>query len=260
MNKGNKIGYGLIGYPLSHSWSANYFREKFEREKISDRDYQLFPMQDLTLFHSFLSDHPELCGLNVTIPFKEKIIQYLDEIDQQAAEIGAVNTIRIYRKNGKQFTKGFNTDADGFIQSADFSRISHAYILGTGGASKAVAYALRESGIPVTLVSRNPVKDGSISYDDFVSVKTGIPVLIVNATPLGMFPETSTFPQVNYDHLRPGDFLYDLVYNPAETLFLEKGKEKGTRIQNGLKMLYLQAELSYVIWNNDFCAPWSRGF
>ena len=251
MNKESKIVYGLIGYPLSHSWSANYFREKFEKEKISNRYYELFPLTDLSSFQSLIKEHPELSGLNVTIPFKEKIMPYLDELDPHAREIGAVNTLRILQENGKRFTKGFNTDADGFIQSADFSGISYAYILGTGGASKAVAYALRRSGIPVTLVSRIPEKDYSISYEDFVLVKTGKPVLIVNATPLGMFPETNSLPQVNYDNLDPDDFLYDLVYNPEETLFLKKGKEKGTRIQNGLKMLYLQAELSYEIWNND---------
>ena len=249
MNKGNISGYGLIGYPLSHSWSANYFLEKFEREKLSDSFYQLFPLQTLSAFSSLLDDHPELSGLNVTIPYKKKIIPFLDELDQKAKEIGAVNTIKIIRLDGKILTKGFNTDEEGFILSADFSGISHAFILGTGGASRAVAYALGKTGIPVTLVSRNPRKTHSIGYPDLQSIQFNKHTLIVNTTPLGMYPDINSYPQIPYSRLTPEDFLYDLVYNPEQTLFLKKGMERGAKTQNGLKMLQIQAEKSYEIRN-----------
>ena len=248
MSKGNISGYGLIGFPLSHSWSAKYFLEKFEREKLTDSFYQLFPLPTLSAFSSLLDDHPELSGLNVTIPYKEKIISYLDELDQKAREIGAVNTIKITRLYGKILTKGFNTDEEGFILSADFSGYSQAFILGTGGASRAVAYALRKAGIPYTFVSRNPRNKDAISYTDFQSIPFNSPALIINTTPLGMYPDINSYPQIPYNKLTPDDFLYDLVYNPEQTLFLKKGFESGARTQNGLKMLKIQAEKSYEIW------------
>jgi len=251
LNKGKISGYGLIGYPLSHSWSAKFFFEKFEREKSPDNYYQLFPLKDISGFSSFLVNHPELSGLNVTIPYKETIIPYLDELDQKAKEIGAVNTIRITRANGKIHAKGYNTDEDGFILSADFSSVFQAFILGTGGASRAVAYALRKIGIPVKLVSRNSRNTDTIGYPDFQSIQFGKHTLIVNTTPLGMYPDIHSCPQIPYEGLTPEDFLYDLVYNPQQTLFLKKGMEMGVKTQNGLRMLQIQAEKSYEIWNRD---------
>ena len=249
MNKGNKSGYGLIGYPLSHSWSAKFFSEKFEQEKLYENYYKLFPLKNLAGFSSLLENHPELNGLNVTIPYKEKIISYLDELDQKAKEIGAVNTIKIIHMGGKTLTKGYNTDEDGFILSGDFSGFSHAFILGTGGASRAVAYALRKIGIPVTFVSRNPRNPLMISYPDLQFIQFNKPTLIINTTPLGMYPDIHSFPRIPYDKLTPDDLLYDLVYNPEQTLFLKKGVENGAKTQNGLSMLRIQAEKSYEIWN-----------
>jgi shikimate dehydrogenase len=244
-------GYGLIGFPLSHSWSAKFFHEKFERENLHDSNYLLFPIDHLSDFPSLLLSHPELSGLNVTIPYKETIIPYLDELDIKAKEIGAVNTIKITRLNGKVYTKGYNTDEDGFILSDDFSGYSHAFVLGTGGASRAVTYALRKLGIPFTLVSRKVRNNHTIGYQDLQSIQLTRPVLIINATPLGMFPDILSFPDIPYDKLTAGDFLYDLIYNPEITGFLKKGIEKGARTRNGLKMLQIQAEKSFEIWKGD---------
>ena len=225
--------------------------EKFEKEKLPDNYYQLFPLKNLSGFSSLLNNHPELAGLNVTIPYKEKIIPYLDKLDQKAIEIGAVNTIKIMRVNGKTLTRGYNTDEDGFFLSTGFSGVSHAFILGTGGASRAVAYTLEKLGIPVTFVSRNPRNTHMISYPDLQSIQFNKHTLIVNTTPLGMYPDIHSCPQIPYNRLTPEDFLYDLVYNPEQTLFLKNGAERGTKTQNGLKMLQIQAEKSYEIWNRN---------
>jgi shikimate dehydrogenase len=251
LNKGPSHGYGLIGYPLTHSLSAKFFQEKFLKEKLADRHYTNFALENLSDFPALLDNNPDLSGLNVTIPYKEKIIPYLDELDPQAREIGAVNTVRITRMNGKTWSKGFNTDADGFLSSVDLSRFSQVFILGTGGASRAVGHAVRKSGIPFTFVSRNPRTRQMIDYSEFYAYPFNNPIMIINSTPLGMFPDIHTFPDIPYHRLTPDDFLYDLVYNPEQTLFLEKGYERGTKIQNGLKMLLIQADKSYEIWTNS---------
>lgn len=251
MSKGKVSGYGLIGNSLSHSWSAEYFLEKFRKEKLSDSYYRLFPLENIAELTALLKDNLQLIGLNVTIPFKEKIIPFLDELDPKAREIGAVNAIRIKHVDGKPVLKGYNTDADGFILSADFTGISHAYILGTGGACRAVAYALKNKGMQVTEVSRTRRNLYTITYQDLQDIRIRKPALVVNTTPLGMYPDIRSFPEFPYDRLSSDDFLYDLVYNPEQTLFLMKGKEKGTRTQNGLKMLQIQAEKSYAIWNSE---------
>lgn len=244
------IEYGLIGYPLSHSWSGEWFAEKFRLEGNKDRTYRLFPIQDLEEFTGIIRGNPDLRGLNVTIPYKESIIPFLDELDKSASEVGAVNTIVIIKQGNKSFLKGYNTDIDGFRLSADFQRHSNALILGTGGASKAVSYALGCLGIRYLLVSRHPEKQNEIDYSvlsrDIIQENT----LIINTTPLGMHPDIHTCPKIPYQYLTSEHFLYDLVYNPAETLFLKKGKERGAKVRNGLKMLYIQAEKSYEIWNN----------
>jgi len=243
------ITYGLIGNPLSHSWSARWFSEKFRDEKIKDRVYRDFPLSSLEDFPALIRDHPDLVGLNVTIPYKEKIIPFLDETDVIAAKIGAVNTIQIFRKNGIVQLKGFNTDAPGFLGSADFSGHQHALVLGTGGAAKAVAFALGSIGISVLFVSRSDKGPGSITYENLTKTVLSKHTLIVNATPLGMSPSVESCPPIPWQWLSNDHFLYDLVYNPSTTIFLAKGAMASARVQNGLRMLEIQAGLSYRIWN-----------
>jgi shikimate dehydrogenase len=243
--------FGLIGFPLSHSFSKKYFTEKFEREGITDCRYDLYPLEHIDLLEPLISDNADLAGLNVTIPYKESVMSLLDEIDQEAARIGAVNTIRISRHAGKTWLMGFNTDVFGFRKSITpfiQNRPYKAFILGTGGSSKAVAYVLNNMGMDVKFVSRNPGHENHISYQDLPKL-IGPASVIINASPAGMYPNVSNCPDIPYEQLTPDHILFDLVYNPAETLFLSKGKAKGATIINGLQMLYLQAERSWEIWN-----------
>jgi len=244
------ITYGLIGYPLSHSGSAAYFREKFLRESIAERQYLLFPLPDVQMLPAMLDNHPDIRGLNVTIPHKISVMQLLDEVDAAAVAIGAVNTIVVRNKDGKRFLKGFNTDMEGFLRSVDLSAHRHALILGTGGAARAVAYALHRAGIGYSLVSRDPRSREAIGYPDLTREIIEKNTLIVNATPLGMYPETGSSPAIPYHFLTPGHLLYDLVYNPPETGFMRKGRSNLAAVMNGLKMLENQAELSYTLWKD----------
>jgi shikimate dehydrogenase len=239
--------FGLIGYPLSHSFSKGYFSEKFIREQISDTAYELFPLEQIALFTDLLKDHPNLCGLNVTIPYKTSVIPLLDNLDAEAAAIGAVNTILI--QGGK--TKGFNTDVHGFRES--FSKKLQpkhrkALVLGTGGASKAVVYTLQQLSIPFQFVSRTR-SDMVLSYEDISPELIAEHTIIINTTPLGMYPKIDSLPPLPYHVLTKDHYLYDLVYNPQETAFLSKGKAAGAEIENGLDMLYSQAEKAWEIWN-----------
>jgi shikimate dehydrogenase len=243
------IIYGLIGYPLSHSGSESWFAGKLRKEGRSGYDYMNFPLPSLDEFPALLHEHQGLQGLNVTIPYKEQIIPWLEELDVKAKKIGAVNTILISREQGHIHLKGFNTDADGFLKSADFSKHGKALILGSGGAAKAVACALTELGISFLFVSRSKKSADHVFYPELTAEVLSSHTLIVNATPLGMFPSIETFPPIPYHLLSENHFLYDLVYNPELTIFLKKGSAAGARIQNGLKMLEIQAELSYRIWN-----------
>lgn len=243
------IKYGLIGFPLSHSGSGVWFIEKLRREGKSGYNYHNFPLSTLDEFPHLFRKYPGLRGLNVTIPYKEKIIPWLEELDPVAGKIGAVNTILIHRERGNVHMKGFNTDAEGFRQSADFSGHRHALILGTGGAAKAVAYAFTEMGITFSYVTRTKKSETQIAYKDLSEKIMGRNTLIINATPLGMFPSIETFPPIPYHLLSDHHFLYDLVYSPAMTVFLKNGAAAGARIQNGQKMLEIQADLSYRIWN-----------
>jgi shikimate dehydrogenase len=237
--------YGLIGYPLSHSWSAQYFTEKFTRESRKDESYRLFPLQDIRDFPVFISSIPFLKGLNVTIPYKEKIIPFLNELDPEAKEIGAVNTIKIIRKGSKIVTRGYNTDANGFIRSLPSPfRYKNALVLGTGGGSKAIVFALKKLGINVQKVSRNSLDDHTILYQDVDDMIMNKFTMIINTTPLGMFPETEHCPPIPYQQINGSHFLYDLIYNPVQTLFLKNGKARGANIQNGLEMLTNQADLA----------------
>lgn len=242
------IIYGLIGNPLTHSWSAKYFSSKFKREKLSDKIYKLFPLSSIDEFPGLIKHEKELAGLNVTIPFKQKIIGFLDETDPVAQAIGAVNTIKISRQGDRIILKGFNTDAHGFQLSADFSGHSKALILGTGGAAKAVAFALTQLGIESLFVSRTKKNTQILIYPEISGEVMFNHTLIINATPAGMYPDTNAFPFIPYEFLTEKHFLYDLVYNPGQTRFLQKGLEYGAKIQNGISMLKIQAELSFKIW------------
>ena len=240
--------FGLIGYPLSHSFSKGYFAEKFAKENIVDCKYDVFPLEKIEDFVELCNDKKNLIGLNVTIPYKEKIIPFLDELDETAANIGAVNTIKF--SNGKKI--GYNSDAYGFEMSLKPLLKQHhtkALILGTGGASKAVEYVLKKLGITFQYVSRTK-NDKAISYEELNEAIIQHSKLIINTTPIGMYPNVEDAPTIPYNFITDKYLLYDLIYNPEETLFLKKGKEKGAQTKNGLEMLYLQAERSWEIWNS----------
>jgi shikimate dehydrogenase len=244
--------FGLIGKSLEHSFSPVYFKEKFEREGIQDSYYQLFPLKTIDEFNQLINDFSELTGVNVTIPYKQSIIPFLDEIDSNAKEIGAVNTIKFERINSKLILKGFNTDYLGFMDSLkahlkDYHK--SALILGTGGSSAAVAYALKIMGINYIKVSRTPVKE-VLSYKELTEEIIREYNLIINTTPLGMFPDIETYPPIPYSAISKKHILFDLIYNPIKTVFLKKGQEKGATIINGSEMLIGQAEYAWKIWNN----------
>jgi shikimate dehydrogenase len=240
--------YGLIGHPLSHSFSKKYFTEKFEKEHLTDCKFELFDIPNINDLRVILAQNPNLKGLSVTIPYKEVVMDYLDEIDDEAKQIGAVNTIKI--ENSRLI--GFNTDYFGFKQSLKpFIEISQerALILGTGGASKAVFHALNSLNINCLFVSRNPKNDNEISYEDVNEYVIRNHQIIVNTTPLGTFPNITEKPTINYNEITSKHLLYDLVYNPSETAFLKEGKQRGATILNGLQMLQLQADKAWEIWN-----------
>jgi shikimate dehydrogenase len=240
--------FGLIGFPLGHSFSVKYFREKFQRAAVTDCTYSNFELASITDLTDILKD-PELKGLNVTIPYKESVIPFLHKKDPVVEEIGACNCIRIERGQ----LSGYNTDVSGFEKSvAEKLTVmdQRALILGTGGSSKAVAWVLRKKGIKFLFVSRK--KSGAadqIIYMDLNREIMDTHSLIINCTPLGMTPNTSDYPPIPYEYVGPQHYLFDLIYNPAKTLFMEKGELAGARIKNGADMLAIQAETSWAIWN-----------
>jgi shikimate dehydrogenase len=245
--------FGLIGYPLGHSFSKKYFAEKFQNEHIADCSYENFPLKNIEELSSLITNETDLCGLNVTIPYKTEVIKFLNSISPEASEIGAVNVIRITRKGGIPGLSGYNSDVTGFTDSLLpylKKRSGNALVLGTGGSSKAVCFALEKIGMKVTLVSRN-AKPGTIAYSGIDENLISSTDLIVNSTPLGMFPNVESKPELNYDLLNERHILYDLVYNPDPTAFLKEGKERGCVTINGYKMLRLQAEKSWEIWNDQ---------
>jgi len=245
--------FGLIGHPLAHSRSKEYFQKKFEEEHFIDCDYRLFEFENLNSFPEFIQNTPELKGLNVTIPFKQNILNYLNEIDPTAKKVGAVNCIKIVRDGNELLIKGYNTDAFGLETSLRpllGSRHQKAMILGTGGSSKATSFILDKLGIEFIFVSRNPLHSNQISYDELNKGIIEDHSLIINTSPAGMYPNINVAPTIPYQYLTKDHLLFDLVYNPLETLFLKKGKEKGATIKNGLEMLYLQADRSWEIWNS----------
>lgn len=238
--------YGLIGYPLGHSFSKIYFTEKFHKEGLSST-YELFPLSAITEFPELIEGNPELRGLNVTIPYKESVMTYLTDLSPEAKAIGAVNVIKI---DGHRLT-GYNTDYIGFRDSLKpmlRDEITEALVLGSGGASKAVCHALRVLGINPTVVSRHP-SEGMIGYKDITSEVMEKNLLIVNTTPLGMAPNIQAAPDIPYHLLSDRHICHDVVYNPSETLFMKKAAAAGAKVKNGLEMLHLQAENAWKIWN-----------
>ncbi len=242
-----KSFYGLIGYPLLHTFSPRYFGEKFLREGI-DAAYEAFPLKDISAFPALIAGHQELCGLNVTIPYKTSVLPFLDDLDKDAKAIGAVNCIAINK--GKLI--GYNTDWTGFrdsLQPLLKPQHKRALILGNGGAAKAVAYALRQMGIDYKVVSRGNSSGPFLDYKSITPSLLQDYDFLINTTPLGTAPNEGRAPELPYDVLTTRHLLYDLVYNPAETLFLRLGRKHGAAVKNGLEMLHLQAEASWKIWS-----------
>ena len=234
--------FGIIGYPLHHSFSAKYFSEKFEREGI-EAEYSLYPVgiEDLRLKIEDLFNR--LDGMNVTMPYKQTIIPYLERLDETAEAVGAVNVVHQ--------RVGYNTDCIGFMESIKpllRATDRKALVLGTGGASKAVCYGLKQLGVTPTLVSRTP-KDGMIGYNDLTEAVMTEHTIIVNCTPLGMVPDTESYPPIPYELISARHLLFDCIYNPEETVFLNKGRAQGAKTQNGIEMLYGQAKAAWAIWN-----------
>ena len=244
--------FGLIGYPLGHSFSVSYFADKFIKEKITDSEYLNYPIKTIEEFPALIENNANLVGLNVTIPYKEKIIPYLNFIDKTAERIGAVNTVKIDYSSGKRILSGYNTDAPGFTEALIpflSKEIRAALILGTGGASKAIKFALEKLGIEAKTVSRS-ISKANITYDNLGENIIRENLLIINSSPLGTFPDIDKYPDIPYNLLTDKHILFDLVYNPNVTLFMKKGTEMGAKTLNGYQMLVNQAEESWKIWNS----------
>lgn len=244
--------YGLIGYPLEHSFSISYFNEKFENEGI-DAQYVNFEIPDIEDLPEILDSNPNLKGFNVTIPYKEKIIGYLDAISPEANAIGAVNVVKVTHKGKQTYLKGYNSDVIGFMKSIEpMLETSHkkALVLGTGGASKAINYSLKSLGLDTLLVSRSEKVD-TIQYQNITDKMLNEYRVVVNCTPCGMYPHVDECPVLPYDAMDEHTLLYDLIYNPDETLFMQMGKAHGATVKNGLEMLLLQAFASWDFWNEN---------
>jgi shikimate dehydrogenase len=240
--------FGLIGKNISYSFSESYFQNKFDKEHIKDTSYQNFDLDSISEFKFLIKNNPEIAGLNVTIPYKEEVIPYLELINKTAKEIGAINTIKITKKRK---LKGYNTDYYGFKKSLEpllTKQHKKALILGTGGASKAVAYALKKLNIRYSYVSRTKNED-NFTYKELNEKIIKDHLVIINCSPVGTYPHVKDCPNLPYQFITDQHVLFDLIYNPNETLFLKKGKQQGASICNGLRMLELQAEKSWEIWN-----------
>lgn len=256
--------YGLIGYPLAHSFSKEYFTEKFKKEGLEDHTYEAFPLPNLSELPDLIKANPDLCGLNVTVPHKIGVMYYLDKIDPAAKEIDAVNCIKIVNSHPVEAffsgelssmqvrLEGYNTDAYGFEMSLrPLLQHQHpkALIIGAGGAARAVAFVLNKLGISYKSVSRRAIKK-QLNYQQLTREIIKDSLLIINTTPVGSFPAIKDAPEIPYEFLTPKHILYDLVYNPVETEFLKHGREHGAITKNGLEMLHLQAEKAWEIWNS----------
>jgi len=244
--------YGLIGYPLGHSFSERYFNQKFKDEGI-DAVYENFEIEEIGKVKEIVGDTPSLRGFNVTIPYKEQVMAFLDELSPEAKEIGAVNVVSIDRTGKRPRLKGYNSDVLGFSQSIEpmLERYhKKALILGTGGASKAIRAGLRSLGVETMYVSRSK-RDGVLTYDDVTPEVIDEYNVVVNCTPVGMYPHSDECPKLPYEAMNSRTLLYDLIYNPDETLFMKKGRQQGATVKNGLEMLLLQAFASWEFWNES---------
>jgi len=244
--------FGLIGYPLGHSFSKKYFTEKFSREHIENCSYENYPLTNIGQLTDLIKDK-SLEGLNVTIPYKSAVINFLYSADPDADTIGAVNVIKIHRRNNETELHGFNSDITGIRETllpVIDNRIKNALVLGTGGSSKAVCFVLDSLSVPYTLISREK-KPSCLTYSELTTDLIRNSRLIINTTPLGMYPNISRKPDIRYELLGSKHILFDLVYNPEITAFLKMGQERGCTVLTGLKMLYSQAERSWEIWNSD---------
>lgn len=245
--------FGLIGHRLGYSFSRNFFTEKFVTENLSEHEYVNFELDSIEEFPGIFEQGKEICGLNCTIPYKQQIMQFLDEIDEEAAQIGAVNTVKITYPEGQRHLKGFNTDCYGFENSLRpmlEKKHKKALILGTGGASKAIKYILEKLNIEYLSASiEDQLFEKEIRYAEITEELLKEYLIIIHATPIGTFPNVDNCPDIPYQSLTPNHILFDLVYNPEETLFLKKGKVQGAKTKNGLEMLHLQAIRSWEIWN-----------
>ncbi|MDL2224506.1 shikimate dehydrogenase [Bacteroidales bacterium OttesenSCG-928-M06] len=245
--------YGLIGYPLGHSFSRNFFNDKFDAEGI-DAEYVNFEIPSIKDFNSIIQDNPALKGLNVTIPYKEQVIPFLDRISENARLIGAVNVIAFERSKGKLKLVGYNSDIIGFKNSIEpFLLPDHkkALILGAGGSAKAVFYGLKQLGVDATYVSRTKSSPDMLTYAELMPEIIESHTVIVNCTPVGMWPNVDDCPNIPYHFLTGNHLLYDLLYNPNETMFMKQGKEHGATVKNGLEMLLLQAFASWDFWQGS---------
>lgn len=249
--------YGLIGYPLGHSWSKDYFERKFSDEHIHDAAYALFPLKNISEIPEVIESNTDLAGFNVTVPHKIDIIPFLHRLHPLAQQTGAVNTVKIDRSRDKFTLHGYNTDVFGFETSVKpllKHHHTHAIILGTGGAARAAAWVLNKLFINCVCISRNPQMKSQLAYSDIDKDLLTQYKLIVNATRLGMFPDVDSIPPLPYQYLTPDHLLFDMVYNPEETRFLAGGRKYGATVKNGLEMLQLQAEKAWEIWNGE-CEP-----
>ncbi len=246
--------FGLIGHRLGYSFSRNFFTEKFAAENLSEHEYVNFELDSIDEFPGIFDGKNIIAGLNCTIPYKQQIMQFMDEIDSEAAKIGAVNTVKITNKNGKRYLKGFNTDIYGFENSLLpmlESKHKKALILGTGGASKAIKYILIKLQIDYVSASiEEELFEKEIRYNQINDELLKEYLIIIHATPIGTFPNVDNCPDIPYQSITSNHVLFDLVYNPEETLFLKKGKAQGAKIKNGLEMLHLQAIRAWEIWNS----------
>ncbi len=243
---------GLLGYPLGHSFSKKYYLDKFQKEQITDVDYDLYPIADIRDFPTLYQQDERFYGFNVTIPHKQAIMSFVDELSEEAEAIQAVNCITIAREGDRAYLKGYNTDAIGFEESLKpllGAQHRKALVLGNGGAAKAVFYVLRKLGIPYLIVSRTK-ENGDLTYSELDADILKDHQIIINCSPIGTFPKIDEAPQIPYESIGAEHLLYDLIYNPEETLFLRRGKERGAQTKNGYDMLLIQAEKNWEIWNN----------
>ncbi|WP_437920117.1 shikimate dehydrogenase family protein [Sphingobacterium sp. LRF_L2] len=244
---------GLIGFPLGHSFSKKYYLNKFEQESIVDVDYDLYPVENMSDFKALYQNDKEFCGFNVTIPHKRNVLDLIDELSPEAQAIHAVNCIKIERRTGSLYLKGFNTDAYGFefsLRPLLQEQHQTALVLGNGGAAQAVYYILKKLGISFKIVSRTK-ENGDLTYEELTPAIVAENKLIINCSPVGTFPNINEAPQIPYESIGIDHLLYDLIYNPEETAFLRQGKARGAQTKNGYEMLVLQAEKNWQIWNGE---------